>query len=137
MPLRCKRFPRSVRTTAGDTAKADGRSSQTRGGVLLLQKTGEGITEKTKGQQQRLTTGKAKESSLLGVSAYPEVTRRESIIASGERRRSTGENKKRVRFSISRMDCDTYFKVTMSIKKESDGVPVFFKVGSDTFNILK
>ncbi|XP_069186097.1 CB1 cannabinoid receptor-interacting protein 1-like [Procambarus clarkii] len=31
------------------------------------------------------------------------------------------------------MDCDTNFKVTMSIKKESDGVPVFFKVDGNRF----
>ncbi|XP_071542523.1 CB1 cannabinoid receptor-interacting protein 1-like [Panulirus ornatus] len=31
------------------------------------------------------------------------------------------------------MDCDTNFKVTMSIKKESDGVPVFYKVDGQRF----
>ncbi|KAK8738227.1 hypothetical protein OTU49_004117, partial [Cherax quadricarinatus] len=31
------------------------------------------------------------------------------------------------------MDCDTSFKLTMSIKKESDGIPVFFKVDGNRF----
>ncbi|XP_042862935.1 CB1 cannabinoid receptor-interacting protein 1-like [Penaeus vannamei] len=31
------------------------------------------------------------------------------------------------------MGCETNFKVTMSIKKEADGVPVFFKVDGNRF----
>lgn len=56
-----------------------------------------------------------------------------SLALEERRRRSCVDGKKRVRFSVSRMDCDTNFKLTMSIKKESDGVPVFFKVDGNRF----
>lgn len=63
----------------------------------------------------------------------PGVVGARSLALEERGRRSCLEGKKRVRFSVSRMDCDTNFKLTMSIKKESDGVPVFFKVDGNRF----
>lgn len=61
----------------------------------------------------------------------------------GPRHSSGDAAKKKVRFSLTRMDGDTNFKVTMSIKKEADGVPVFYKVseegkkeGTDVFVVV-
>lgn len=119
---------RGQQVEAGDVEKSDGSIDQIRGGESqktrkgVTQKTGEGVTER--------------EREVLSPYVCEGVvaTRRGSIITGSERRRrSCGDGKKRVRFSVSRMDCDTNFKVTMSIKKESDGVPVFFKVRTSIF----
>ncbi|CAL4068754.1 unnamed protein product, partial [Meganyctiphanes norvegica] len=49
------------------------------------------------------------------------------VVPSENRRSGVVFCKKRVRFSITKMDTDTNFKVTLSIKKEADGCPVFYK----------
>lgn len=115
-----------------------GDLQKTRGGVtpqLQQQKTGVGVTEEAARPQQQQQEKKGEDDEVevrISVCRGLQVTtsRGASIILDHEQRRrsSSGDGKKRVRFSVSRMGCDTNFKVTMSIKKESDGAPVFFKV---------
>lgn len=51
-----------------------------------------------------------------------------------ERRKHSDLQKKRVRFSVCKMEGDLNFRVTLSIKNEADGQTVFYKVSPPQYN---